>query len=119
METPPPKVGSGFELLGSIVVGPAHRDESEFLQLLRCRSDGSLLLIDDQDVHEDHHTRLDQAPGYKLPELHWAPYQEFGVPDPGEETQEAPAGFLRIGSIGYRGNVIIVYWQPGLAAVET
>jgi hypothetical protein len=46
-----------------------------------------------------------------LPNLHWAPYQEFGIPDPANETTEPPSGPIRVMSHGYRGNDIIVYWE--------
>jgi hypothetical protein len=59
-----------------------------------------------------------------LPELRWAPYQEFGIPDPAAETHEPPAVAVTVGATGYRGNDIIVYWTPaepqpapGLAAL--
>lgn len=46
-----------------------------------------------------------------LPELRWAPYQEFGIPDPARETHEAPAGPVTIGSVGYRSDGdIVIYW---------
>lgn len=43
--------------------------------------------------------------------LRWAPYQEFGIPDPAQESEEAPQGPVTIGSVGYRGEDVIVYWQ--------
>jgi hypothetical protein len=46
-----------------------------------------------------------------LPELHWAPYREFGPDDPATETFEVPAGPIAIGAVGYRGDDIIVYWE--------
>jgi hypothetical protein len=48
-----------------------------------------------------------------LPELRWAPYQEFGIPDPAAETHEPPAVAVTVGATGYRGNDIIVYWTTG------
>jgi hypothetical protein len=45
-----------------------------------------------------------------LPELRWAPYQEFGIPDQAWETTEPPSTSLVVKATGYRGNVIIVYW---------
>jgi hypothetical protein len=47
-----------------------------------------------------------------MPELRWAPYQEFGIPDPDAERFEAPTGPITIGATGYRGDDIIVYWLP-------
>ncbi len=47
-----------------------------------------------------------------MPEVLWAPYQEFGIPDPAQQTLEPPAHPITIGSVGYRGNEIILYWQP-------
>lgn len=41
----------------------------------------------------------------------WAPYQEFGIPDPANETLEAPAHPVTIGSVGYRGPDIVIYWK--------
>jgi hypothetical protein len=61
---------------------------------------------------------MELSPGSGLAELRWAPYQEFGAPDQSAETEEAPPGFILIGSIGYRANVIIIYWMPGLSAVD-
>lgn len=46
-----------------------------------------------------------------LRELRWAPYQEFGIPDPAAENLQAPSGPVRIGSVGYRDDDIIVYWE--------
>jgi hypothetical protein len=46
-----------------------------------------------------------------LPELRWAPYQEFGIPDPAWETSEPPSGPITIGATGYRGRDIIIYWK--------
>lgn len=55
-----------------------------------------------------------EHPGKDLPELRWAPYQEFGSPDPAQESSSAPAGPVLVGSTGYRGKDVIVYWyrQP-------
>jgi hypothetical protein len=44
--------------------------------------------------------------------VRWAPYTEFGTPDPRTETYEAPAGPVLIGAHGYRGDDIIIYWKP-------
>lgn len=52
---------------------------------------------------------LDAARGRQL---RWAPYQEFGIPDPAAELTEAPAGPVIICSAGYRDDDIIVYWIP-------
>ncbi len=46
-----------------------------------------------------------------LPELRWAPYQEFGTPDPELETHEPPAFPVMVGATGYTGNKITVYWE--------
>jgi hypothetical protein len=46
-----------------------------------------------------------------LPELHWAPYQEFGIPDPAEEEFCAPSGAITIAATGFRDNDIIIYWE--------
>jgi hypothetical protein len=46
-----------------------------------------------------------------LPQLRWAPYQEFGIPDPVHETLEPPATSLIVKATGYRGDDIIVYWN--------
>jgi hypothetical protein len=46
-----------------------------------------------------------------LTELRWAPYREFGIPDPAAESFEPPAGPVLIGATGYRGDDIIVYWS--------
>ena len=43
--------------------------------------------------------------------VRWAPYQEFGIPDPAAEETEAPEGPVVIGAVGYRGNDITVYWR--------
>jgi hypothetical protein len=48
----------------------------------------------------------------KLPELAWARYQEFGIPDPEGESFRTPQEPVRIGSIAYRGNETVVYWSP-------
>jgi len=45
-----------------------------------------------------------------LPDLRWAPYQEFGIPDPAAEMHEPPSCAFTVGATGYRGNDIIVYW---------
>lgn len=46
----------------------------------------------------------------ELPQLRWAPYREFGIPDPAAETAEPPALAFTVGATGYRGRDIIVYW---------
>jgi hypothetical protein len=56
--------------------------------------------------------------GKSMPALLWAPYQEFGAPDPSEETSRAPAGPVTIGATGYRDDDVIVYWSPAEAAVR-
>jgi hypothetical protein len=50
-----------------------------------------------------------------LPELRWAPYQEFGIPDPAAEVSEAPPGPVTVKAHGYRGNDVIIYWAEGEA----
>lgn len=47
----------------------------------------------------------------ELPQLRWAPYREFGIPDPAHETAEPPALAFTVGSVGYRGHDVIVYWK--------
>jgi hypothetical protein len=47
----------------------------------------------------------------ELRDLRWAPYREFGIPDPGAEEHEAPAGPVVIRSVGYRDGDIIAYWE--------
>ena len=49
--------------------------------------------------------------GAGLPELYWAPYKEFGIPDPAAERLEAPRGPVTIGSVGYQGRKIVIYWE--------
>jgi hypothetical protein len=51
-----------------------------------------------------------RAAARALPQLRWAPYREFGIPDPVAETEEPPACPFTVGAHGYRGNDIIVYW---------
>jgi hypothetical protein len=46
-----------------------------------------------------------------MPELRWAPYKEFGIPDQTLERHEPPEGPVIISATGYRGNFIIVYWR--------
>ena len=50
-------------------------------------------------------------PAVSLPELRWAPYQEFGIPDPASESYEPPTVPFMVGATGYRGDDIIVYWK--------
>lgn len=45
-----------------------------------------------------------------MTELYWAPYQEFGIPDPAQERTSAPSGPVIIGSVAYRGDDVIIYW---------
>lgn len=47
----------------------------------------------------------------RLPGLRWAPYREFGIPDPALETHEPPDVPVRICATGYRGSDITVYWR--------
>jgi hypothetical protein len=48
-------------------------------------------------------------------EVCWAPYREFGIPDPAEQSYEPPAGPVIICEHGYqRGNGaerIVIYWS--------
>jgi hypothetical protein len=44
-------------------------------------------------------------------EVRWAPYQEFGIPDPGAESFEPPPGPVLIKATGYRGYAVIIYWE--------
>jgi hypothetical protein len=50
-------VGSGYSLAGYLAT--AEQTPEAWAAMLRCRSCGSLLLAEDQGVHEKHHTRLD------------------------------------------------------------
>jgi hypothetical protein len=61
-------------------------------------------------------TVITQSQAPDLPQLYWAPYQEFGIPDPAAETEEPPSVPFTVGSTGYRGADIIVYWIAGVAA---
>lgn len=50
-------------------------------------------------------------------ELRWAPYREFGIPFPGDQAAEAPAGPIIVQAVGYQSepgkdDVIVVYWLP-------
>jgi hypothetical protein len=54
-------------------------------------------------------TRLD---GTQLPEVFWAPYKEFGIPDKALEKSEPPSELVRISATGYRGIDVILYWTP-------
>ena len=53
----------------------------------------------------------DQAEGKILRDVRWAPYTEFGIPDPEPESWEAPAGAITIGATGYRDDDVIIYWS--------
>ena len=50
-----------------------------------------------------------------LAEVRWAPYREFGIPDPAAESFEPPAGPVWILATGYqRGQSaerIVIYWS--------
>lgn len=49
-------------------------------------------------------------------QLKWAPYTEFGKPDPDAELEGTPAGSVVVRSVGYRDEDIIVYWVPADSA---
>lgn len=44
--------------------------------------------------------------------LLWAPYREFGMLSPARENPEVPAVPVTIRAVGYRDNLIIIYWVP-------
>jgi len=44
-------------------------------------------------------------------EVRWAPYREFGIPDPAAESFEPPPGPVLIKATGYRGYAVIIYWE--------
>lgn len=50
-----------------------------------------------------------------MTELLWAPYKEFGEPDPSLQAHEPPAGPILIMAIGYQDQErkIVVYWENG------
>lgn len=75
------------------------------------RFEGRLL----EDVQAELAVRMAQA---GLPQLRWAPYREFGVPDPAAETHDPPARPFTVGATGYRGSDVIVYWKAEIAAGE-
>jgi hypothetical protein len=53
-----------------------------------------------------------------LSQLRWAPYQEFGITDPAEADPEPPDFPFTVGSVGYQGNDVTVYWKAVTAGGE-
>jgi hypothetical protein len=53
--------------------------------------------------------------GQDQSEVHWAPYREFGTPDPAEQSHEPPAGLVIICATGYQreqgAERIVIYWS--------
>jgi hypothetical protein len=102
-----------------IDIGESAADQRRVLELM---AKGNLSLVTDHAGGARVGCLLDGV--LELPELRWAPYQEFGVPDPAAETHSAPAGPVMIGSVGYRrgpgaGDEIVVYWYRPRGDVES
>lgn len=47
--------------------------------------------------------------------LRWMSYQEFGIPDPANETLEPPTAPFTVGAVGYNRDRIVIYWQTAAA----
>jgi hypothetical protein len=54
-------LGSGFEVAGVITVGYDGGNHTLKGEILRCRSCGTLLLPEDQSLHENLHDQLDRV----------------------------------------------------------
>jgi hypothetical protein len=71
---------------------------------------GGLLLDEPGHEHELTGEAIRKA---ILAEVRWAPYQEFGIPDPAAETGDPPPHPVVIRATGFRGYNVILYWSSG------
>jgi hypothetical protein len=58
---------------------------------------------------------LDPGPCQGMSDVCWAPYHEFGIPDPAEWSYEPPAGPVIICATSYQrergAETIVIYWN--------
>jgi hypothetical protein len=79
-----------------------------------------LLLEDGKEIPLPQRFRIEPAgrdPRVTTSPVHWAPYQEFGFPDPALETAEPPAVPVLVKATSYRREQgteqVIIYWLEG------